>query len=261
MERPAPRPDIWTLGGPIPFHIKHLSWLQPFEPLDDAFTFSLASGFEKAVGGEPRIPDRRHARLAVNLIVGFEEELIDGIAGDRAVGVALGDSQRVEHHDAIGHGRENRAKTVFPVQPLFHEGDGLLNGDAARARWKQRFNHPQHFVDGRESPKPGSVLMLRPRPHAHSLRRRQEQLVHGDAALVPRHRLECGQHVKRDHDGPRPVGHFRHVERKPFRQQHDLDRHDRSCPPCHHTVKREQDAREDVAHFCAAARQDRLAGA
>src|SRR6516162_1007901 len=37
LERPAPRPDVWTLGSPIPLRIKHLPWLQPFEPLDGAF--------------------------------------------------------------------------------------------------------------------------------------------------------------------------------------------------------------------------------
>ena len=49
------------------------------------------------------------------------------------------------------------------------------------------------------------------------------------------------------------------MKRRPARQQHDLDRHYRNCPPRHFPEEREQDAGEDIAAPGAAARQNRRA--
>ena len=57
----------------------------------------------------------------------------------------------------------------------------------------------------------------------------------------------------------RPVGHLVQVERKPARQQHDLDRHHRHRAPGHLAEQREADPREHVAARRAAAGEDRRA--
>ncbi len=51
------------------------------------------------------------------------------------------------------------------------------------------------------------------------------------------------------------------MERKPARQQRDLDRHFRHALPAQDAEQRQQRAREHVAVHGAAARKDRLAGA
>ncbi len=128
-------------------------------------------------------------------------------------------------------------------------------------RREHRLGRAQNVVDAREEQVPRRLLMLGLGPHAHLFRRRQEQLVHAHAALVARERLQRSQHEQRDHHRARPIGHLRHVEGKPARQVHDLDRHHRRRAPWDDAVKRELDAREHVAHLGAAARQDRFAGA
>ena len=88
-----------------------------------------------------------------------------------------------------------------------------------------------------------------------------EQFIERDAARIFRARLERLQHQERHHHGARPIRHLGEMERKPARQQHDLDRHHRHAAPAHDAVEREQDAREDIAMRGAAAREDRLARA
>ena len=90
LEGPAARPDIRAPVSPVAFHIKNLSWLQPLKALERAFALSLTPNFQQAVGGEPRVPHRRDARLAVNLVLRFKQQLLNGIAGDGAVGIAFG---------------------------------------------------------------------------------------------------------------------------------------------------------------------------
>ncbi len=88
-----------------------------------------------------------------------------------------------------------------------------------------------------------------------------KQLVDRHAARIDRLRLERLQHQQRHDHGARPVGDLVEMERKPLRQQHDLDRHHRHAVPAQHAEEREQRTREHVRLDAAAARQDRFAGA
>ena len=78
---------------------------------------------------------------------------------------------------------------------------------------------------------------------------------------VARPRLHRHQHQQRHDHGARPVGDLVEMERKPVRQQHDLDRHHRHGAPRNDAEQRQQDAREDVGACGAAAREQRLARA
>ena len=99
------------------------------------------------------------------------------------------------------------------------------------------------------------------RPLAHGLRRRSEQFPDRDATRIGGARLQGLQDQKRDHDRARPVGDLVEMERKPARQQHDLDRHGRNAAPGNGAVKRQQEAGEDIAPGCAAMGEDRFARA
>ena len=89
----------------------------------------------------------------------------------------------------------------------------------------------------------------------------REQLLDADAARIFRPRLLRQQHQERHDHRARPIRNLGNVKGKPFRQQHDLDRHHRHRAPRDDAVEREQDAGEDIAIGGAAARQDRLARA
>src|SRR5262249_61016914 len=91
---------------------------QPLEPSAGLRNGALAADFEQTVTDERRIPDRRYARLAIGLVLVHGEELVDGSAGDRAQRMMLRIAQRVEHHHAVRHRRENRTQTVFAVETL-----------------------------------------------------------------------------------------------------------------------------------------------
>ena len=75
-----------------------------------------------------------------------------------------------------------------------------------------------------------------------------------DALGVARPRLLRHQHQQRHDHGAAPIRDLVEVERKPFRQQHDLDRHHRHGAPRHEAEQRQQDAREHVGALGAAAR-------
>ena len=87
----------------------------------------------------------------------------------------------------------------------------------------------------------------------------QEQLVDADAFGIFRQRLQRRHHHQRHDRGARPVGNLVEMERRPFRQQHDLDRQHRHRAPGQHAVESEQEAGEDVDAGSAAAAADRLA--
>ena len=81
------------------------------------------------------------------------------------------------------------------------------------------------------------------------------------ALRVARNRPLCHQHQERHDDGAAPVRNLVEMERKPFRQQHDLDRHHRNSAPRNESEQSEHDAGEHIRAFGAAARAHRLARA
>ena len=118
---------------------------------------------------------------------------------------------------------------------------------------KQRLDHPQDPVQPAEQREPAPALMRRLGGHPDRLGILQEQLVDADALEILRPRLQRRQHHQRHDRGARPVGNLVEVERRPHRQQHDLDRQHRHRAPGQHAEHRQQEAREDVAADGAAA--------
>ena len=89
--------------------------------------------------------------------------------------------------------------------------------------------------------------MRRLRRHARRQRRREKEFVDADPLGIARDRLQRAQHQQRHDHRARPIGYLVEMERKPARQQHDLDRHLRNCAPADDSEQRQQRAREDVA--------------
>ena len=69
LERPAARPQIGAARDPVAAHIEHLQRHQPIEAALDLRHGALAAGFQERMRGKPGVPDRRHARLAIGLVV------------------------------------------------------------------------------------------------------------------------------------------------------------------------------------------------
>ena len=161
LERPAARAHVRPPRDPIALDVEHLIGPQPFEPLHDPPHRLLVAGLQQRVAGEPGVPDRRHAGLAIGLVRMHGQELLDRPAGDRARRIVRRIAERVEHHHAVGHRREDRAETVLAVEPLAHPGLGERNRALPRALGKQRLGGVQHVVDSAEEPEPRRLLLRR----------------------------------------------------------------------------------------------------
>ena len=175
--------------------------------------------------------------------------------------MAFGIAEHIEHHHAVGHGGENRAEAVLAVEPLGHPGDGAIEGALPRSFGKIRFGGAQNIVHAAEEPEPRRFLLRRLRRRADGVRRFEKQLVDAHALGVARPRLLRHQHQQRHDDGAAPIRDLVEMERKPFRQQHDLDRHHRHRAPRNEAEQSQHDAGEDIGALRAAAGQHRLAGA
>src|SRR4029077_18354945 len=92
----------------------------------------------QSMTGEPGIPDRRDAGLAIRLLLVHHQKLLDRSARDGALRVVLRIAEHREHHDAIGHRRKDRAESVFAVEALAHPGDGAVDGALTQAPAKIR---------------------------------------------------------------------------------------------------------------------------
>ncbi len=168
-------------------------------------------------------------------------------------------SKRVEHHDRIGHGGENRAQPVFAVEALLHESNRRLNGALARGAREDRLGFLQNDIDQPKEFVPEPFLMRRLALADGVLRRREEQFVDAYACAVARARLERLQHEQGHQHGTAPIGNLRNMEGEPGRQQHDLHRHQWNGRPRQDAVERQQDAGEHVDVCRTAARADCLA--
>ena len=155
-------------------------------------------------------------------------KLLDRFARDRALRMVGGIAERVEHHHGVGHGRENRAEPVFAVQPLARpRRPRYRSRAAARACGKNGSMARSTMSTPRKNAEPRGLLLRRLRRRADALRRFDETARRcarrsgcARAASSPSApaaaRSRCGSNRKSCQ-----------MERKPFRQQHDLDRHHR----------------------------------
>ena len=256
LERPAAGTQVRPPRDPVAAHVENLHRHQPVEALLGLRGRALAAGFEQRMAGKASVPDRRDARLAIGFLLVHDQELLHRLAGDGALRMIFRIPQHVVHHHAVRHRRKDRAQAVLAVEALADPGDGAIDRALMRGQpaQQQRLDHPQHVVDAAEEPEPRRLLLRRLRRRAEVLRRSEEQLVDPHALGVARHRPLRHQHQQRHDNGAAPVRHLVEMDRKPLRQQHDLDRHHRHGAPGNEAEQRQHDAREHVGAFGAAAR-------
>src|SRR5262249_52966422 len=148
------------------------------EPIEAALGLvgGRAADLDERMASKPGVPDRRDAWLTVNFVIMDGEQLFDGSARDRAPRILGAYPQRVEHHDAVCHGRINRAKPVFAVQALLDPRDRTVDRALAEFLWKPRLDGAQQVIDPTEEPEPRRFLLRRLRRRAEPLRRIEKQL-------------------------------------------------------------------------------------
>ncbi len=154
LERPSARPHVGPPRHPVALDLEDLLRHQPIETLAGLRDRALAADLEQRVTGEPGVPHRRDAGLAVGLVLVHHQELLDRFAGDRAQRMVFRIAEHVEHHHAVGHGREDRAEPVLAVEPLRHPGHRAIDRALPRSLRKQRLGGAQHDVDAAEEPEP-----------------------------------------------------------------------------------------------------------
>ena len=132
LECPAARADVGPPRDPVAADIEHLLGHKPIEAAFDLRDRVLAADFQQSMTGEPGIPDRRDARLAIGLVLMHHQKLLDRLAGDGAVRMIFRIAEHGEHHHAIRHRRENRAEPILAVEVLDRPGDGAVDGALAR---------------------------------------------------------------------------------------------------------------------------------
>src|SRR5258708_2994515 len=134
------RPPPWPRPGPprdrVAAHVEDLLRPQPVEAALDLCHGTVAADFQQRVANQAGVPDRRDAGLAIGLVLVHGEKLFDRCAGDGALRIALRIAERVEHHDAVGHGGEKLAEAVLRVEPPAHPGDRAVRAPPPRPLWQ-----------------------------------------------------------------------------------------------------------------------------
>ena len=95
------------------------------------------AGLQQRMAGEPGVPDRRDAGLAIGLVGMHDQQLLDRAARDRPLRMIRRIAQRVEHHHAVRHRRIDRAEPVLAVEPLGRPRPPR----ASIARWRVPFGN------------------------------------------------------------------------------------------------------------------------
>ena len=178
-----------------------------------------------------------------------DEQLLHRLARDGALRMAFRIAEHVEHHHAVGHRRKDRAEAVLAVEALADPRGGAI--DRALARGQPRQQHGSITRSTMSTPRKNQnhdafccgAFGVGPRFAGDP--RNSSSMPH--ALRVARHRPLRHQHQERHDHRARPVRNLVEVERKPARQQHDLDRHHRHRAPRHDAEQREHDAGEHVA--------------
>ena len=194
LEGPAAGADIGPPCDPVAADIEHLLRHQPIEATLDLRDRVLAADLQQSVAGEPGIPDRRDAGLAIRLVLVHGQKLLDRLARDGAMRMIFRIAERVKHHHAIRHRRKNRAEPILAIEVFDRPGDGTVDGALARRFREHRLGRAQDVVDAAEEPEPRRFLLRRFRRRADAARRRDEKLIDADVLRVARARLLHHQH-------------------------------------------------------------------
>ena len=169
LERPAAGPHVRPPRHPVALDVEHLQRHQPIEALARLRDRALAADLEQRVAGERGVPHRRHAGLAIGLVVlappaACRSTCARSRAADRPPDSrARRTSSRCwpwPGRSRRGRPRRSGARRRRPPRDRSRAGASLR---------KQRLDGAQDGVDAAEEPEPRRLLVRR-------LRRRPDRL-------------------------------------------------------------------------------------
>ena len=188
-----------------------------------------------------------------------DQKLLDRAPRDRPLRMVRRIAQRVEHHHAVRHRRIDRAEAVLAVEPLADPRHRARRSRAA-ASISENIGSPQRSRLSAPRKNQNSAAFCcgafgaGPSVAGGSRNSSSIRIFFGFRARG----LQRHQHQQRDDDGAAPIGNLVEMEWKPFREQHDLDRHHRHRAPRNEAEQRQHQLGEDVGARRAAARPDLL---
>jgi hypothetical protein len=150
LKGPAARSEPGARRGPIADHLKHLLAGDPIERVPDVRLKPNVADFHQRVTGERRVPDRRQAGLAIQVIAVAREQLAGRGKSGRVMRMIRRVSETIEHHHGICHRRENGAEPVLTVQPFGDEAERLFDRPAPPLGREERFDLSHHPVEDRK---------------------------------------------------------------------------------------------------------------
>ena len=150
LERPAARPNVRTLNGPVALDVKDLERREPIERRTHRLAARFTSRFKQRMGGERRVPHRRQTRLAIGLVLADDEQFLDRPARSDEMRMVRRIAERVVHQHGVRHGGIDRAEAFFAIKALGHESLGGADGAAAQGSRKVRLDALEQPVDRAE---------------------------------------------------------------------------------------------------------------
>src|SRR5205814_8337199 len=134
LKRPPARTHVRRLLCPTADRSEYLPFLEPRQTAAHRGTplrSPRTGGLQQRVTREHRVPDRRHARLAIRFLAVHDEQAVDRPARPDTIGMVARTAKRIEHHDCVRHGREDRAQAVFAIETFSDKTDGFRDRTAA----------------------------------------------------------------------------------------------------------------------------------
>jgi hypothetical protein len=196
--------------------------------------------------------------LAISFFDPNHEQLFDRITRDSSTLFFVED---IEHHRGIGHRRKNCTEAILTVEPFRDEIDRPIDRTLPQTLRKYPDGWSQNHINATKKRKPYPALMWSLGRRPDRVRWLDKQFVDFDSKGIFGAWTQSLQNKQRHQHRARPVGHFRQVEGKPPRQQHDLDRHFRHAAPIQNAEKRQKYPRENIGMYRTAASENRFARA
>ena len=230
LEGPAAGAHVGPARRPIAQLLEHLQRPQPVERLPIGFRDLLAADLQQRVQRQRRVPHRREAGLAIGLVLLDDEQLLDRRRARPARSDRPWDSRAASN---ISTELTMAGKIApSPSSPLSRSVTKSTALSIARLRGRLRENKARRSAASdrsRRTARPKGTSDARPSASAApSSGGVDEQLV--DAGCFRGLRAAASRLIsttQRHEHGARPIGDLLEMERKPSRQQHDLDRHHR----------------------------------
>ena len=227
LKGPAAAGQSRATDAPVPGLIAQLLRAQPLERAIRCAQGRDAPDRLHRQARQSRIPDRRHAGLAIGARGVDHQQFLEGSFSRHAARVIARIATQYQHLERINHRREDGTEAILAVQSLEDPGFRAACGERAHGLRDQRLDQVEResIHDQKDFGENAGPFRRQSKVVSFLLRRRREQLGDMNVARIARAWLVRAQDEQWDHDGARPIRDPIDMEWEPSRHQHDLDRY------------------------------------